>query len=457
MGEGGYLCLVNGTAYTWRKDQGKSGTPYQMTAFNFQDIIAPGAVETVYLEFEQELFTKRGDTAGHCVYSLEGTSHQIHCKVTDSPERIQVQLQGFGTPNNPNGSWINIGWAHNGIVRFILSGKEGMFASSNPPSDWMRNNLKTLGPRLLSQITMVGTHDAGMSKITHTEDVPSPILTNFVITQSQSIGGQLQDGSRYFDIRPIIGGGAFSTGHYTGRIGARGERLQDIINDINAYTASHKELIILNLSHDSNTDTTYNGFSQDEWNLCFTQLEGIRDRIILNGDEANDLSKLPLNRFLGSGSAAIVIVLEAGSQIQLGKWHNQGFFYQRQLNVRNEYSNTPELPKMSSDQLDKLDHLSPTDPRLFLLSWTLTQPSPPSDISVSNIADPSTIKGLETFLMELRPIKTMADEANQALFSDLYPHCKPHVAPNVVYIDNLVGKDFAALAMAINDKCYTNA
>lgn len=332
-----------------------------------------------------------------------------------------------------------------------------MFASSNPPSDWMRANLSTLGPRSLSQIAIVGSHDAGMSKITHKEAVPDFLLNSFVLTQFNPIAGQLQDGSRYFDVRPIIGGGEYCTGHYTGSVGARGERIQDIINDVNNYTASNKELIIINLSHDSNTDNGYKGFSQEEWNRLFAQLEGIKDRIILNDNEAKDLSKLPLNRFLGSGSAAVVLVLEAAPHIQLGKWHNQGFFYQSQLNVRNEYSNTPDCVQMSRGQLDKLDHLSPTDPRLFLLSWTLTQPSPPSDINISNATDPSTIKGLESFLMALKPIKTMAYSANKALFSDLLPHCKPHVAPNILYVDYLEGRDFAALAMAINDKCYTNA
>ena len=119
---------------------------------------------------------------------------------------------------------------------------------------------------------MPGSHDAGMSTLT--SGTAMGTRAN-VITQTQSIGGQLNAGSRYFDIRPVISAGQYVTGHY-GRIeqlgvvtwqGGNGQSIDSIISEINAFTACNQELIILRLSHDLNTDVGnegYRSFTQHE-------------------------------------------------------------------------------------------------------------------------------------------------------------------------------------------------
>jgi hypothetical protein len=41
MGDGGYLILVNGTPYRWKRSDQNS---YQMKAWDFPDVIEPGKI-----------------------------------------------------------------------------------------------------------------------------------------------------------------------------------------------------------------------------------------------------------------------------------------------------------------------------------------------------------------------------------------------------------------------------
>ena len=53
-------------------------------------------------------------------------------------------------------------------------------------------------------------------------------------TQQYSIYDQARLGSRWFDVRPIIGnGGKYLTGHYSGSLGGNGQSLDDIVDDLN--------------------------------------------------------------------------------------------------------------------------------------------------------------------------------------------------------------------------------
>ena len=101
-------------------------------------------------------------------------------------------------------------------------------------------------------------------------------------TQTQGILGQLKQGARYFDIRPVISDGIFVTGHY-GNIGGtmqgcNGQSIADIISDINSFTSDRAELVILALGNDMNTDVgepSYRPLNTGEWNDLLVDLQGI--------------------------------------------------------------------------------------------------------------------------------------------------------------------------------------
>ena len=264
------------------------------------------------------------------------------------------------------------------------------------------------------------------------------------ITQTNSIGGQLSLGSRYFDIRPVISAGQYYTGHYSlvSQInswqGANGESIASIVNDVNAFTANNKELVILYLSHDLNTDAgnnNYPGFDQDEWNSLFAILKGINNLYVAPADA--NLTKLTLNQFIGNNKAAVVLIVDpTNSGIQLGSYAGNGFFPATALNLFNSYSNTNDLPTMTSDQLSKMKaERTPPNLSYFLLSWTLSQDN--TEVTTCAIGTANSILDL-------------ANIANQALPGTLLQNVSSNCYPNIIYTDNVSGFNVAALAMAVN-------
>ena len=201
-----------------------------------------------------------------------------------------------------------------------------------------------------------------------------------VLTQTGNIGSQLAFGSRYFDIRPVIASGVFKTGHYSdldviGFQGADGQAISEVISEINAFTSSNAELIVLNLSHDLNTDSGYGSLTQSDWNNLFQQLTGLNHLFVAPNPTSVDLTSLSLNTFIGGGQAAVLVIAQpSDSSITLGSFATRGFYTYSQYNAFNSFANSDNLNTMINDQLTKMRSVrtSPTS-QLFLLSWTLTQ------------------------------------------------------------------------------------
>ena len=113
---------------------------------------------------------------------------------------------------------------------------------------WMTdvfNQVPGFPNRVLSDITIPGTHDAGCY-VDRWNNFQSR-------TQLQTIGGQLNAGIRYFDIRPYLTNNQFWTYHgpfYTGgQLDGIAGILNDVANFMNALAPGDRELVILNISH----------------------------------------------------------------------------------------------------------------------------------------------------------------------------------------------------------------
>lgn len=307
------------------------------------------------------------------------------------------------------------------------------------PSNWLHANLETLGALTLRQLCLPGAHDAGMSVL---NDHTVFGMECNVLTQSQGIGGQLRQGTRYFDLRPVISAGQYVTGHYSlidkagvkTQQGGNGQSVAEIIEQINTFTQDNAELIVLNLSHDMNTDTGnagYPAFTPDEWTALFTQLSQLQ-HLYRAPDDASDLTQLPLRAFIGAGQAAVVILVEPGG-VNLGQYAGQGFYPASAWPTYNEYSNTNDLSHMMNDQFGKMQ-VQRSQGAYFLLSWTLTQ----SDAQTVTCGMPG-----------VPSIRQLADQANAAL-PQLLPNCHGDVFPNILYTDNITGPLQAQLALTIN-------
>ncbi|KAF8342250.1 PLC-like phosphodiesterase [Cantharellus anzutake] len=434
MGQGGWIDIVNGTTYDWTRGYVHS---YQMSAWDFPSVIKAGTSASVYIEFREKLGDKWEDDGGEVEFVIQSTQSprfQIQAGGKGG-YTLQAWFSNFWTQNNPSGSTIRLGWKHNGHVNFVLSGLSGNFSSTNPPSAWMQANRDTLGSRTLKQICIPGSHDAGMSVMNGGTAFATPGNS---LTQSFGIGAQLAAGSRYFDIRPVISGGHFKTGHYSyvgsvlQTIGANGQYISDIINEINTFTSQNAELIIIKFSHTFNTDVgrTYPSFTQAEWERLFNDLLSIHNRYITSA--ANLTTDLTLNDFIcpaGGPVPAVLIIADVESDWITDKYNNQGIYPLSSINLYDSYANSDSPDATISDQLQKMRDNSS---QYFLLSWTLT-------LQAADI-----ISGRAT-------IKSLAETMNPLLYSRLTGNVTNSVYPSIIYVD-YIDSNVAPLAMAINTR-----
>jgi len=304
-----------------------------------------------------------------------------------------------------------------------------------PPPNWMQANLATLGDRTLRNLAIPGSHDAGMSSFSDDSKTGFATEAN-TRTQTLDLAGQLAAGSRYFDIRPVISSGVFRAGHYSfvdpikSFQGANGQLVSDMIDQINAFTRDNKEMIVLNLSHDLNTDLpndSFRPFDQAEYDRLFNDLLRLENRFVAPGDPTTvDLTTLKLNDFISGGKAAVVLIVEPNA-INLGDFANQGFYKYAQFNAFNSFANKDDANAMIEDQLNKLNEQRPAN--YFLLSWTATQQNEQVIIGPS--------------------ILDLADTANALIFTKLIPALSNDKFPNIVFLDDF-RSDFTSLTLQIN-------
>ena len=162
---------------------------------------------------------------------------------------------------------------------------------------------------------------------------------------------------RTLDLRPVIvkpdnSESGYYAGHYSSvpdvrDQGGSGRPIKKIITEINAFTAINPELVILNVSHDNNTERDWDNFSQDEWNELFELFDGL-NCLYKAADGSTDLTTIQLNEFIGGDRAAVVIRFPFGvgdttpnPPITLGSRSGNGFFYQASFpNYFDEYADT---------------------------------------------------------------------------------------------------------------------
>ncbi|MCP4108618.1 MAG: hypothetical protein GY749_24230 [Desulfobacteraceae bacterium] len=302
------------------------------------------------------------------------------------------------------------------------------------PKSWMKDNIKALQFMKLRELCIPGAHDAGMS--VRGTGTAGAFECN-VVTQKNSILGQLNLGVRYFDIRPVISSGKYYTGHYSdvpvaGWQGANGQSIDSIVSEINQFTNTQRELVILYLSHDLDTDSgrSYQQFTQEQYDGLCTKLEGINGRASSDYPTFLDLS---LGELIGGdANQSLVIVIADPSRSGVVAKAGSGIWDKSKLEVYDKYSDTNDLNKMIDDQLTKMKG----GHGYFLLSWTLTQ----SPIQATTCELPFG----GSSILELAGI------ANAALRGHLMPAITSTVYPNIIYLDGIDNTDAMKISVDIN-------
>jgi len=422
-----------------------------MVHFNhFPEFIEPYSETEVYVEYSEAIFKHWSDDSGQAVYAIEvpgSTAYEFEVAFNrrNNTPNVVVNFKTLSTiiPALGPGGTLDIGgWKHNGIMTFSLTGTSGKFAVFDA-SNWMQTFLPVWGARSLRYLCLPGSHDAGMSK----RGTGTAFATDDnIITQHVNIEEQLKLGVRYLDLRIVISNGQFFTGHYSnikpdgflggvvhsivGWQGANGQSLDDIIKDVNRFTASHTELIVLQISHAINTDVgqpNYRGFTSDEWSRLMKKLTGINNRL---SKPVADFTKLTLNECIGAGKSAVVIMIDGYSPNE-----NEGFHPMSTFQLVDNYSDTNNYDRMKTDQLDKMRQAATNLNKCFLLSWILTQ---------QGITD-----------VTFDPILKMAEKANNGI-GEAVAACTPTEFPNIFLIDG-ISKDVPLFdsVMKINKRIET--
>ena len=305
------------------------------------------------------------------------------------------------------------------IFEFRRGGNKVNVVDVNPirimqTTDWMS---ELAANTLLSEIIMPGSHDAGMS-VAHNCGILDA-FKNFVLTQEKSVGDQLRDGARYFDIRLDYKNGKLVTYHRTGAFGCDGEDFDTILQDTKEFLAQYpSEVVLMKISHiryDSQevkekiddllkrkyADLLYKHYD-NSINLAYVTLEEARGKMITLLDYPEFIDVTEGNFYYRDG------IFDSSKFCDLEETNTSSHIV-----VCDKYSNTDQYDLMKNDQVEKWEKNALLgDKKFTLLSWTLT---------------PKALLG----------VRELAQKANDGLSRVLYNEIinKNQEKPNIIYLD----------------------
>lgn len=297
-----------------------------------------------------------------------------------------------------------------GEDRYTYSNTYYLRQSQTPDnSKWMGDLINAHPNLCLNQMTMPGSHDAGM----YTD------ITEKARTQTLSFGKQLKAGARYFDIR-ICADRNSDLWTYHGL--SWGGKLSDILDEVSTFLdKSQNEVVFLKFRSYAEGDR------QDTVNFVKKKLGTKLYKSSTTPNFATQLLKDLKGKVVAAFTSHYADFLKPKTGTHLySDYGNEdtGSFIPHTTNnclgVYDAYSHRSEFDIMKTDQLAKLaQHGGYGKPYLFLLSWTLTG-------STDNVLD----------------LKLLSSNANPQLAKALYEitqqsKSKKGNVPNIVYIDYL--------------------
>ena len=441
--QNGHLALINGTKYQWRRASDRS--------WIFPEDIAP--FSTARVSLNPIFHTASADHTADIRYVMDqagGRSFKIQLRLS----HILVLIENFTVLGREKGSVIDLDWYYDSTMIFVLAGrvdehsKDEFFSTGSDMSNWMKSQMDIIGDMTLRQLCLGGAHDAGMS----VDQSSNPLVSNLVVTQTRSVRDQLMVGARYFDIQPVIGGGDYFTGNYgymeilvyKGIQGARGQSIQEVVDQLNDFTGKYSgELIILSLSHSFNSDygkDDYCPLNTREWAGLIRRLKGINN-LFISQDSKVDLTTIQMMKFFEKGTSVVVVVIDKDEKVQLNDDAGKGFFmYPDSFPIFDDDANTYDMDLMKKDQFDKMSQPANLENKLFLLSWTCTPLAPTLDNMLLGIDGESVLN--------------IAYTANQSL-CDIFQCSTRQSFPNIILTDRFESTNETAIAIAINNRNYS--
>jgi len=215
--------------------------------------------------------------------------------------------------------------------------------------------------RRLDQIVMPGSHDAGVSAVTHGNCTFTAGFTKeYTITQRAGIGYQLENGSRFFDVRIDYDHGKLVTYHRNGSgIGCGGQKLDALMNEAKKFVETNpSETAIIGFTATRDRGgyhtkvatrakveamlTDYGSViysnSNPDLNLAELQLGSVRGKLILVFDYAEHINP-------GQGRFR----LNEDGDRDTDRWKTT--VNRKNMSMYNIYSNKSGFKEMKDDQL----------------------------------------------------------------------------------------------------------
>ncbi|KAF8855094.1 PLC-like phosphodiesterase [Acephala macrosclerotiorum] len=439
-GPGGHLEMVNLSPYDWKLTYQHS---YHMD-WEPWDLIPIGSKLEQYVEWWYH-WGDNGDCAAEATYSLIGTdlSFTIQARQSGGKKLLVEYSESLAAMTLTGEKVIDLGFDHDGSVLFVLSGNGvDPYVSSQAPKDWMQKTLSTIGTKELREISMPMAHNAGMNAITKGYGG----CKHNTACQTVPIYSQLAYGARWFDLRPTVVKGTWYTNHMSnagilGWVGARGTSFDDIVNDINLFTAEAPgELIILQITHELDGDAGAEwvpGLPEERWQNLYKLLEEIRDLWIPSDTNLpDDLETLPISKFIQPGSKSAVIV-RLPDHAPLPSSHSPAFIPEHRLPVTGDWIQTSSPTLLSTTQFSHLTtHRHTPKSPMFRLPWTITP-------RVSHMMD--ITNWFHSIIGE-------AMWAQHKLYQVIWDMLSKDTYPNLIEVDNVHNSQVAAICMVINQR-----
>jgi hypothetical protein len=267
--------------------------------------------------------------------------------------------------------WINNPTLNRGTQWSMRLRDQWTLKTPDDFSHWMSVNYDKIKDKSLRQLTLPGSHDAGMYS--------GGGLQTLGKTQDLTIYQQLCEGVRYFDLRPNWGWTHSAFYLYHGYI--QGPLLSDVFDDIAKFMREPgcKELVVIKLSHSNYSNEDY---VNEMVRLIFQKLGPF---LCPPPPTGTRLADIPMSQLIATLGRVMVVVDQAYSVenfytgIYTYRDWESGDPEKGALTVFDRYSNTTDAEFMISDQTDKFNsfdgrcHGNPNvQCDLFLLSWTLT-------------------------------------------------------------------------------------
>ncbi|KAG8414320.1 hypothetical protein J3459_014860 [Metarhizium acridum] len=364
-----YITIVNLTPHRFVLDRSRTHS-YQMDTFDWDDI-PQGRARQNTAEYTKDVGKNPVDDGGEAYYTIQGTNKRFEIRarthIPDSyPRRTIIDLSGMGLGQR---EYLDPG--KETAVTLVITGSDsyGFTASlRHGRGNWMKGIYDAIKDRRMQHIVMPATHDSGMSRISgKIGSIGTEVNTQ---TQGLNIYNQLRAGARLFDLRVgsvhKVGSQdsySFWTMHVNDElakvvIGNTGESLDDVVNEVNQFTAENPgEVIFFRVRYlNGILDIPTAGpiyWTADIVNNFFSKLKGINNRCG-NLDLNTKFNKQKASYFMdqNSGKGCVLFLLNGNLKPDVPQDSvPDGIYKNSMMDVWDHWSNLPDTENMANDQV----------------------------------------------------------------------------------------------------------